>query len=722
VNINTKNIKVNSVLQHDSSDCGAACLVTVIRYFGGNSTIEKIRNLSGTSQSGTTMLGLYQAAKESGLDATGYEATINDLKEFNNVLILHVTPEERLDHYIVNFGVDKGKFIIWDPSKGLTDMSEDELGKIWLSRKCLGVLPNETFRLEKEINRGKKEWLIKSIKPEKDLLIISIITGILISGLGLVMAVFTQKLIDKILPSKEIKVLILASVLVIILLSTRIVLSYIRQYFLLLQGKSFNIRIVDEFYSALLFLPKQFFDTRKTGDFVARLNDTMRIQRVIAEFVGVYIIDVLILLITTIALFYYSEIAAFLSLICLPLFYFIVYRWNKRIVSAQHNVMAGYALSDSNFINSLRGILEIKSLNWQHDFSVKNKFIYSEFQERFYLLEKIKIKLNLMTAMAGTVYIMIILIYSSVRVMSTGMTQGELMAILSLSSTLLPSVLNLALIGIPLSEAKVALNRMFEFSQIDPEEKKSSDQEKLEIQKLSLENISFRFPGQKLLLDNINLTIEKGKVISLVGESGCGKSTLASIIMRFYLPESGRLIVNGDLDSDGVNLENWRAKIGIIPQEIHIFNGTILQNLLTDLTESKINGMISTISDFGLSGFINSFPSGLMTLVGEEGINLSGGQKQLLAFIRVLLSKPDILIIDEGTSNMDRCTESMIMNLISTLRERMGILLISHRINMIKNLSDRIYVIDGKVLTCNGTHSDLIKSDNLYKRFWDDFY
>ena len=224
------------------------------------------------------------------------------------------------------------------------------------------------------------------------------------------------------------------------------------------------------------------------------------------------------------------------------------------------------------------------------------------------------------------------------------------------------------------------------------------------------------------MLDNIIFTVEKGKVVSLVGESGCGKSTLANIILRFYSAESGKIILNDKNDSDEVDLKNWRSKIGIIPQEIHIFNGTILQNLLTELTESKINEMISTISGFGLSSFIESFPSGLMTLVGEEGINLSGGQKQLLAFIRVLINKPDILVIDEGTSNMDRGTESMIMNLITRLKSEMGILLISHRINMVKNLSDYIYVIEDRVITNKGTHNDLIKSDNLYKRFWDDFY
>ena len=718
---NIGKIKNRSVLQHDSSDCGAACLVSVIRYFGGNSDIEKIRNLSGTTHLGSSMLGLYQAANQCGMDASGYEASIREIIDYGNILILHVSPEPGLEHYIVNYGYDNGKFIVWDPAKGLLFMSEGELGNIWLSKKCLGLTPNSSFKSEKGNKRGKMEWLLRTIKPEKELLIISVVIGILISLLGLVMAVFTQKLIDRILPSAEIKVLIISAILVLILLSSRISLSAIRQLLLLKQGRSFNIRIVDDFYKTLLFLPKSFFDSRKTGDFVARLNDTMRIQRVIAEITGTYIIDSLILCFAIIMLFYYSEVAGIMSVICLPAIYFLVYGSNKKIISAQHALMSGYALSESNFINSLGGINEIKSLNWQNDFSDKNNIVYSEFQNRVFILGKIKVKLGLLTGLAGTVYIIVVLIYSSSRVMRSAMTQGELMAILSLSSSLIPSVLNIALIGIPLSEAKVALNRMFEFTQINPEQ---SDEGRMDsgfnIENIKLENLSFRFPGQKLLLDKINFTIEKGKLISLVGESGSGKSTLANLILRFYSSESGGIIINGKYNSSEVGLKIWRSKIGIIPQEIHIFNGTILQNLLSEVTEIKIKEMVSTISKSGLSSFIESFPSGLLTLVGEEGINLSGGQKQLLAFIRVLINKPDILVIDEGTSNMDRGTESKIMDLITRLKSEMGILLISHRMNMVKNLSDYIYVIENRTINNKGHHEELLKSGNLYKRFWDD--
>ena len=716
-----KRIKECSVLQHDSTDCGVACLASVIHYYGGDSGLEKLRNLSGTGKTGTSMLGLYQAAEKTGLVAEGYAASPSDILSHPHTLILHVLIEEKLEHYILCYGFEEGKYIIWDPAKGVKLMDESELIKIWKSGKCLSLHPGTEFKSKKAQNLSKQKWIISMLKPDKDMLLVSIILGILISSLGVVMALYAQKLIDKILPSGEMKILYVSSALVLLLLLTRIVIAAARQMFLLMQGKVFNTRIVDDFFSSIMFLRKSFFDTRKTGDFVARLNDTMRIQRVIAEIVSTYIIDVLVIIISTVILFYFSIIAGIISLVCLPVFYLLVSRWNHRIISSQQELMAGYALSESNFIDSIKGITEIKGLNWQIPFSRRNKTIYSDFQTRIFNLGKIKVKLSLITGFASSIYLIVLLVWSARQVMISVMTQGELMAIISLGSSILPSALNIALLSIPFSEVKVAINRMFEFTQMESERDNDEENKKeMSISNLELKNISFRFPGQKLLLDNISMNIRKGEIVSIVGESGCGKSTLASIIMRFYIPESGQLLINGD-DGYAIGIESWRSRIAIIPQDVHIFNGTILQNLMTEINESKINEMLATITELGLAPFINGFPSGLMTLVGEEGINLSGGQKQVLAFIRVLLAKPDIVIIDEGTSNMDRATEKIITDLLMRMKSRMGILMISHKLSMIKKLSDRICVLENKSVTCTGTHKEVLQSDNLYSKFWQDF-
>lgn len=720
--LNIRKIKEKSLLQHDSTDCGAACLASAIRYFGGESGIDKIRRLSGTSQSGTTMLGLYQAALESGLRAKGYEMTLDALMTFKGILILHVTLEPGYDHYVVDFGFEEGKFILWDPAEGITFKTSGALDTIWKSRKCLTISPGENFKYQEVERKEKRKWLYETIMPDKELLVISVFVGILISALGIVMAVFTQKLIDKIIPSGEKGILIISSVLVLILLSSRVLLSALRQYVLLSQGKSFNIRIVDSFYGSLMALPKPFFDTRKTGDLVARLNDTMRIQRVISDIAGVYIIDLLILIVTMVIIFIYSVPAGIISLVTLPLFFFMVYRRNKTIINSQHEVMAGYALSEGNYINSLRGIAEIKCMNWKKLFIAKNKNIFTNFQERAFSLGKIKVSLGMVTNLAGALYLMILLVYASLQVMDSGMTQGELMAILSLSSTLLPSVMNLALIAIPLSEAKVAIERMFEFTRIRPESTGMEiEGDKMVIGKISLVNVKFRFPGQRLFLNDINLDIEKGKITALVGESGSGKSTLVSILLRFLIPESGNIIVNNSFSGNMISPDTWRKSVGVIPQDIHMFNGTVFENIIPEPTEEKLNKLGVIISQYGLHSFLAALPLGLATMTGEDGVKLSGGQKQVIAFLRALINEPDILLIDEGTSGMDKDTEEMVLKMLSSLKEKLGILLVTHRINLIRKMCDRIYVLQDRTISISGKHDDLICSDNIYKRYWEDF-
>jgi ATP-binding cassette, subfamily C, bacteriocin exporter len=722
VAINTKRIKETSLLQHDSTDCGAACLASVIRYFGGDSGIEKIRRLSGTTQSGTTMLGLYQAASECGMEATGYEASIQDIMAFVGILILHVTLEKGYDHYVVNFGFSNEKFIIWDPASGLMTKSITEIERIWISRKCLAVAPGKGFKYLSAEKKEKRRWILETIKPDKELLLTSVFVGILISVLGVVMAVFTQKLLDKILPSGEVRVLVIFAILVFILLSVRVILSAIRQYILLSQGKSYNIRIVDGFYNSLLGLPKPFFDSRKTGDMVARLNDTMRIQRVISDIASTYIIDILVVLIMMVMIFSYSPVSGFISLLSMPFFFLLVYRWNKPIITSQHDLMAGYAMNESNFISTLRGVTEIKSMNWQNLYSNRNKSIFSNFQERAFSLGKIKVKLGMLTGLAGTAYLIGLLVYTSLEVINSGMTQGELMAILSLSSTLLPSVMNLALVSIPLSEARVSIERMFEFTRIKPETEGTGEEEmNSEIREVSLENISFRFPGQRLFLSDVSIEVEKGKLVALVGESGSGKSTIVNILMRFYLPESGHILVNSSIKADRLSTDRWRHAIGLIPQEIHLFNGTVLENVIPEPDEEKLGWLVKMTADFGLESFVSSLPLGFATMTGEDGVKLSGGQKQIIAFMRALINDPEILLIDEGTSGMDRDTEALIINLLTKIKGKTGILLVTHRINLIKRLCDRIYILENRTIKESGTHNELVKGDNIYSRFWDDF-
>jgi ATP-binding cassette, subfamily C, bacteriocin exporter len=239
---------LNSIeLQQDQSDCGVACLLTVIKYYGGNNSMETIRKLSGTNITGTTLLGLYQAANSLGFNAEGCEADIAALYKHPSPVILHVLIEEKLEHYVIFYGtkINEKKeliFIIGDPAKGILYLSEVELCSIWKSKICLTLEPNERFILTSDIKSKKRSWIIQLIKEDYPFLGIALLLGIAIAILGIIMSLFSQRLIDDILPKKNYLKLNLGIGLVFMLLIIKEGLSVLRQYFLFSQSKNFNCK------------------------------------------------------------------------------------------------------------------------------------------------------------------------------------------------------------------------------------------------------------------------------------------------------------------------------------------------------------------------------------------------------------------------------------------------------------------------------------------------
>ena len=270
--MNLKLLTNTHILQHDQSDCGVACLLSIIQYYGGANSLEKLRELSGTTKQGTTLLGLYQTANRIGFTAQGNEADIQAIIDHKQPLILHVLIENKLQHYVICYGYENNQFIIGDPGKGVTCYTKEELEKIWVSKTCLTLTPNKYFVRRTEIKKSKKVFFLKLLKADKQLLIISFVLGVGIALLGMSMSVFSQKLIDDILPSQNTTKLISGIGLLTFLLLVRVGFSSIRELLLIRQSQEFNNRIIDSFYNSLLHLPKLFFDTRKIGELVSELT------------------------------------------------------------------------------------------------------------------------------------------------------------------------------------------------------------------------------------------------------------------------------------------------------------------------------------------------------------------------------------------------------------------------------------------------------------------
>ena len=715
--IDRKQVEKSFVRQHDMTDCGAACLLSLVRYYGGDSSILHIREISGTTNTGTTLLGLYQAAGMLGFTAQGAEANgIPDLIEHGKPCILAVTIKKIHSHYIICYGFQEDSFIISDPARGIVEMSKEEMETIW-TRKCLLLEPNENFEKKEAISRKKKDWILSLIRDDLGILGASVAMGLVVSVLGMVMAVFSQRLVDDVIPSHDTTKLIAGIVLVLVLLLANVMISALRSKLLLTQSRDFNNRIIAFFFNKILHLPKSFFDTRKTGDMIARLNDTRRIQSVISTLAGETIINVLAMLVALFFLFLYSWEVALLAILSMPFYYWIISKNNSKVGSQQRDLMAAYAASESGFINTISGIADIKSYLKQTVFLKLNGSLYSLFQTKVLDLGHTKIRIGVWAGIAGSVIQICLVTLCCVLVFKDSMTTGELMAIIGISGTLFPAVANLALVMIPINEAKVAFDRMYEVADAQEETAEQTEAMDSDATSLELKELAFRFVGRKRVFENISIKFTKGTITCIVGESGCGKSTLCQVMERFYNPEEGEILLDG-MPVGSIPLERWRNLISYVPQETYIYNGTVLDNICFGALPKDINDIFEFCRKYGFDKFISELPAGLGTLVGEEGINLSGGQRQLIVFARALYRPSKILILDELTSAMDRRTEKHICSVLDQLRKDHIVIFVTHRLETARMIGDNIVVMENGQISSQGTHSELMKSENFYSEYF----
>ncbi|EDP94206.1 probable bacteriocin/lantibiotic ABC transporter, ATP-binding protein [Kordia algicida OT-1] len=571
---------------------------------------------------------------------------------------------------------------------------------------------SERFNKRHEL---RKKWFLNILKPDHKTISYSIILGICIAILGMSIAVFAQQLIDTILPSKDTNMLIFSIAIVTALLLIKAYFTTLRDQYLISQSKNLNNRIIDRFYTSLLRLPKPFFDTRKIGELVARFNDTQRIQNVIKVVVGNVVIHTLISLVSLGFLFFYSWQIGLIAITSLPFYFLFMYGFNTKIIKAQKEIMHSCTDNESNYIDSLQNISIIKNTNRQGVFQKMNQRIYGNFQDKIFQLGKINIRLSLFSSVFGVLFLMGILIYSSFLVYTEVMLIGELTAVLCIAFSLLPSVAQLALVAIPISEAKVAFDRMHEF--IALEEEATGKTPLTKFKSLEIKNVSFGFSDKENVLNNINIKISKKQCIAIVGESGCGKSTLSQIIQKFYTHTSGEILVNKEIPLKQILTKDWRNIIGVIPQEVTIFPNTVFDNIVLG-EEDTLQNVDAFITEYGFEDFIQSLPKGYATMLGKGGINLSKGQKQVLALIRVLYKKPQLLVLDEFTATMDKKTERFVFELLEQLKSKMAIIFISDHLHYLKQIADEIYVIQEGETKVHGNHITLLKTPNFYSDFW----
>lgn len=275
------------------------------------------------------------------------------------------------------------------------------------------------------------------------------------------------------------------------------------------------------------------------------------------------------------------------------------------------------------------------------------------------------------------------------------------MAIITVSSMIVSSTASLSAINIRFHEASVAFNRLYEFSKSKPEFEDGNQYSDLFNNwgnnfSLIVSNLSYRFAGRKRILNDVSIRVDKGELVTLYGEIGSGKSTLIHILQKHYLPEAGRILVNEN-SFDEIPIPVWRNMIGVVNQQSKIFNGTVGENICLDNFEKEKDLIIKFCIEYEFEVFLNTLPQGLYTLLGEDGINLSGGQQQLLLLMRSLYRKPYLLLLDEPTSSMDNKTEQFVLDILGKIKKNLAIILVTHRNQLMKH-SDRSYFIENGII------------------------
>lgn len=711
--------KYKCIRQHDINDCGVACLATVCREYGLKVSIGKIRQVSGTDKEGTSAYGIIKAAESLGFTAKGVIASNPEeiFQEFPKPAIAHVIIDNTLMHYVVIHRVSKEEIVIADPAKGVIKYKSEDFLKIWTG--VLIFITSEQYLKKCDETKGLFERFWGVIKPQRKFLGTLFISSILITILGIIGSFYFRFLIDDILPNNKHNSLMIMSMIMIGIVIFKITIEFFRSLLLIHMSQNMDKSLLLGYYNHVIELPMSFFGTRKVGDIISRFNDGAKIRDAILATTLTIMIDTIMAIIGGGILYIQNHKLFVICFVPIALYLILVFVFKKALEELNRSYMQNNAELTSYLVESIEGIETVKAFNGERKVNLESEKKFVKLIKSIFKYSYVNnIEVSLMTGIKA-IFGIVILWLGGHLVLKGEISIGVLISFNVLLSYFIEPMERIISLQPQLQSAIVAADRLGEILEIDKE--KSVDEENKIIPKtllgdISLKSIYFRYGTKKLILNNINMYIKQGEKVALVGESGSGKTTIAKLLMNFYNIEKGEIIINNHNIKD-ISKEALRNKISYISQDSFFFSGTVIENLQFANKDATYQEIIAVCEKVHIHEYIMSLPLKYETLLEEKGANLSGGQRQRLSIARAILKKPEILIMDEATSNLDSITERAIERTIEDCTKNVTTIIIAHRLSTIMKC-DKIYVMDKGEIIEFGSHEELIRNKGYYYNLW----
>ncbi len=697
--------------QQSGSDCGAACLVIVSRYWGKKFSVNRVRDMANVDRNGASLRGLSAAAESVGFSTRPVKASLDQLAKQTLPVIAHWEGK----HYIVVYEITKKTVIVADPAIGQLTLTHREFLAKWTGYALL-LQPTALFKEAKETTTPFWQFF-ELVKPYQLVLAEVFVASLLIQIFGLITPIFTQIILDRVVVQRSDLTLFTIGLGLLIFGVFRVMIIGLRQYLLDHTANKMDLALIVGFIRHTLRLPLGFFESRYVGDIISRVQENSKIQRFLSGESLSILLDLLTVFIYVGLMFWYSWKMALVVLIIIPPFLLLALISTPFLRRISREIFNAYTLEGSYLIEVLSGIRTVKStaveqtVRWHWE-----ELLQQEITKKFsgqVIGNRLQIVSNLIESLMSTA----LLWFGASLVIKNQLTIGQLVAFNMLLSNVISPFRRLTVLWNQFQEVTIAIERINDVLDTEPEEDlhKQMRQTLPQIQgNISFDNVTSRYhPESEInVLENLSFELRSGQIVALVGRSGSGKTTISKLVLGLYPPTDGKILIDGQ-DITSLSLHSLRHQVGVVDQDTFLFGGTIRENISLGHPDAKLEAIIEAAKLAGADEFIKKLPMGYESQIGEGGGMLSGGQRQRIAIARALLGNPKLLVLDEATSHLDAESERIIQNnLIKIIGDRTT-LVIAHRLSTIRH-ADLILVLDKGILIEQGTHEELMTKRGHY--------